>query len=101
MSGVFQALVVVGLFLLTAVVGLATVVMVRRGHRDNTTGSQSGTAYSTGSTLLSIPSSSGGAQIGSSDADQRMKQDSSAEDDLEDLRAKAKTLLASDRKSVV
>ena len=95
MSGVFQALVVVGLFLLTAVVGLATVVMVRRGHRDNTTGSQSGTAYSTGSTLLSIPSSSGGAQIGSSDADPRMKQDSSSEDDLEDLRAKAKTLLAS------
>ena len=40
MSGVFQALIVAGLFLLTAVVGLATVAMVRRGHHDNTGGNQ-------------------------------------------------------------
>ena len=94
MSGVFQALVVVGLFLLTAVVGLATAVMVRRGHHDNTGGSRSG-AGSTGSTLLSSPSSSGVLQIAGSDADPAAKQESSSEADLEDLRAKAKTLLAS------
>ena len=94
MTGVFQALVVVGLFLLTAVVGLATAVMVRRVHHDNT-GTQSGAAPSTTSTLLSSPGSSGVLQIGGSDADRGAKQESSSEADLEDLRAKAKTLLAS------
>jgi ribonucrease Y len=93
-TGVFQALVVVGLFLLTAVVGLATAVMVRRVHHDNT-GTQSGAAPSTTSTLLSSPGSSGVLQIGGSDADRGAKQESSSEADLEDLRAKAKTLLAS------
>ena len=48
MTGVFQALVVVGLFLLTAVVGVATLVMVRRGHHDST-GQQLRTAHSTSS----------------------------------------------------
>jgi ribonuclease Y len=92
-SGVFQALVVVGLFLLTAVVGLATVVMVRRGHHANTGGSQSATTHSAGSTLLSIPSSAG-TGLGS-DVKAGAKPDASSDDDLEDLRAKAKTLLAS------
>ena len=95
MTGVFQALVVVGLFLLTAVVAVATAVMVRRGHHDTADGSQSGAAHSTGSTLLSIPSSSGTTQVGGSDVDSNAKTDTSSEDDLEDLRAKAKTLLAS------
>ena len=70
MTGVFQALVVVGLFLLTAVVGVATLVMVRRGHHDNT-GQQPGATPSTSSTLP-ISSGSAGApptQIGRPDAD--------------------------------
>jgi ribonuclease Y len=91
-TGVFQALVVVGLFLLTAVVATAMAVMVRRGHAG---GSQSGAANSAASTLLSSPGSSGVLQIGGSDADRVGKQESSSEADLEDLRAKAKTLLAS------
>jgi ribonuclease Y len=93
-TGVFQALVVVGLFLLTAVVALATAVMVRRGHQDNTDRHQSA-ARSTESTLLSSPGSAGVLQIGGSDTDPGEKQESSSEADLEDLRAKAKTLLAS------
>jgi ribonucrease Y len=93
-TGVFQALVVVGLFLLTAVVGLATAVMVRRGHHDNTGGIRSA-APSTASTLLSSPGSSGVLRIGGSGADPGAEQESSSEADLEDLRAKAKTLLAS------
>jgi ribonucrease Y len=93
-TGVFQALVVVGLFLLTAVVALATAVMVRRGRQDNTGGSQSAPP-STASTLLSTPGSSGVLRIGGSGADPGAEQESSSEADLEDLRAKAKTLLAS------
>ncbi|HJY44043.1 MAG TPA: ribonuclease Y [Propionibacteriaceae bacterium] len=94
MTGVFQALVVVGLFLLTAVVGVATLVMVRRGHHDNT-GQQPRTAHSTSSTL---PSSSATPttprpQLGRPDAGSGEEETSEAE--LEDLRAKAKTLLAS------
>ena len=92
MTGVFQALVVVGLFLLTAVVGVATLVMVRRGHNDNTR-EQPGAAHST---VLTLPSSSGlagepRAPMGRSDS--RSEESSDAE--LDDLRAKAKTLLAS------
>ena len=94
MTGVFQALVVVGLFLLTAVVGVATFVMVRRGHNDNTR-EQPGAAHPT---VLTLPSSSGSAgeprgQIGPSDAGAGEQESSDAE--LDDLRAKAKTLLAS------
>ena len=94
MTGVFQALVVVGLFLLTAVVGVATLVMVRRGHNDNTR-EQPGAAHST---VLTLPSSSGlagepRAQMGRSDS--RSGEDESSDAELDDLRAKAKTLLAS------
>jgi ribonucrease Y len=96
-TGVFQALVVVGLFLLTAVVALATAVMVRRGQHDNTGGHQSGAAHSTGSTLLSGPSASGTLRTQSDRhaADSDAEEQSASEAELEDLRAKAKTLLAS------
>ena len=91
---VFQALVVVGLFLLTAVVAVTAVVMVRRGHHDDT-GRQPGAAPST---VIALPSSSGSArepraQIGRPDSDPGDDESSDAE--LDDLRAKAKTLLAS------
>ena len=94
MTGAFQALVVIGLFLLTAVVGVATFVTVRRGHHDNT-GQQPG---ATRSTVLTLPPRSGAAgeprtQIGRPDA--RSSEEESSESELEDLRAKAKTLLAS------
>ncbi|HEX5908355.1 MAG TPA: Rnase Y domain-containing protein, partial [Propionibacteriaceae bacterium] len=97
MTGVFQALVVVGLFLLTAVVALATAVMVRRGQHNNTGGHQSGTAHSTGSTLLSSPGASGTlrTQTDRPAADSDTEEQSASEAELEDLRAKAKTLLAS------
>jgi ribonucrease Y len=93
-TGVFQALVVVGLFLLTAVVGVATLVMVRRGHHDNSR-QQPGATRSTSSTLPISSGSPGAAhtQIGRPDADPNEEATSEAE--LEDLRAKAKTLLAS------
>jgi hypothetical protein len=51
-SGVFEALVVVGLFLLIAVVALATMVMARRS-RHNAAGYQNRTLQSTSSTLPS------------------------------------------------
>ena len=97
MSGVFEALIVVGLFLLTAVVGLATVAMVRRGHHDNTSGNQHGATRSTASTLRSNAGSPGAprTQIDRPGADPDAKEQSSSEVELEDLRAKAKTLLAS------
>jgi len=93
-TGVFQALVVVGLFLLTAVVGVATFVMVRRGHNDNTR-EEPRAAHPT---ALTLPSSSGSAgeprgQIGRSDAGAGEQESSDAQ--LDDLRAKARTLLAS------
>jgi ribonucrease Y len=96
-SGVFEALIVVGLFLLTAVVGLATVAMVRRGHHDNASGTQHGATRSTASTLLSNAGSPSAprTQIDRPSADPDAKEQSSSEAELEDLRAKAKTLLAS------
>jgi ribonucrease Y len=93
-TGVFQALVVVGLFLLTGVVAVATLVMVRRGHNDDTA-QQPGAARST---ALALPSGSGStreppAQIGLPDPGSDEEESSDAA--LDDLRAKAKTLLAS------
>jgi ribonucrease Y len=93
-TGVFQALVVVGLFLLTAVAAVATLVMVRRGHNDDT-GQQPRAARST---ALALPSNSGSGgeprvQIASPDA--RSDEEESSDAALDDLRAKAKTLLAS------
>ena len=95
MTGVvFQALVVVGLFLLTAVVGVATLVMVRRGHHDST-GHQLRTAHSTSSTPPSSSATPGTprTQIGRPDAGSG--EEATADAELEDLGAKAKTLLAS------
>jgi ribonucrease Y len=94
-TGVFQALVVVGLFLLTAVVAVATLLMVRRGHNDDTGQGQPGAAHST---ALVLPSNSGSArepraQVGRTDAGPG--EEESADAALDDLRAKAKTLLAS------
>jgi ribonuclease Y len=96
-SGVFEALIVVGLFLLTAVVGLATVAMVRRGHHDNTGGNHHGATRSRASTLQSStgPPSATGTRIDGPDADTDARESSSSEAELEDLRAKAQTLLAS------
>jgi len=96
-SGVFEALIVVGLFLLTAVVGLATVAMVRRGHHDSTGGNQHGATRSTASTLLPSTGSpsAAGTRIARADVDPDAKEESSSEEELEDLRAKAQTLLAS------
>jgi ribonucrease Y len=95
-SGVFEALIVVGLFLLTAAVGLATLALVRRGH-DRTSGNQHGTTRSTASLPLSSAGSPGAprTQIDRSGAHTDAKEQSGSEAELEDLRAKAKTLLAS------
>jgi ribonucrease Y len=96
-GGVFEALIIVGLFLLTAVVGLATVAIVRRGHHDNTGGNRHGATRSTASTLLPSAGSpsAAGTRIDRLDADTDAKEPSSSEAELEDLRAKAQTLLAS------
>jgi ribonucrease Y len=94
-TGVFQALVVVSLFLLTAVVGVATLVMVRRGHHDNP-GQQLRTPPSRLSTLPSSsaqPGTTPRTEIGRPDAGSG--EEATSETQLEDLRAKAKTLLAS------
>jgi ribonucrease Y len=94
-TGVFQALVVISLFLLTAVVGVATLVMVRRGHHDNP-GQQLRTPPSRLSTLPSSsaqPGTTPRTEIGRPDAGSG--EETTSETQLEDLRAKAKTLLAS------
>ncbi len=93
MTGVFQALVVVGLFLLTAVVGVATLVLVRRGHQDNSR-QQPGATHST-SSALPISSGSGAVRTQITRPDAGAGEEATSEAELEDLRAKAKTLLAS------
>jgi ribonuclease Y len=89
-GGVFEALIVVGLFLLIAVVGLATLVMARRG-RHMTGVHQSGTASS-------LHRSSSGAtfgdQIDRDDADSAEEQVHS-DAEVQELRAKAEKLLTS------
>ena len=93
MTGVFQALVVVGLFLLTAVVGVATLVLVRRGHHDSSR-QQPGATHST-SSALPISSGSGADRTQIARPDAGAGEEATSEAELEDLRAKAKTLLAS------
>ena len=96
MSGVFQALVVVGLFLLIAVVGLATIVMARRVRH-------SASPYQTGSgnpTLAAPRSGSGanlvsGAQNDLDDGDSAAEESVRSEAEVEELRARAEKLLAS------
>jgi ribonuclease Y len=100
-TGVFEALIVAGLFLLTAVVGLATVAMVRRGHHDNAGGNQHranqhGAPRST-ATLRSTAGSpsAAGTQIDAPDADPDANEQPGSDAEFDDLRAKAQTLLAS------
>ena len=96
MSGVFQALVVVGLFLLIAVVGLATIVMARRVRH-------SASPYQTGSgnpTVAALRSGSGanlvsGAQNDLDDGDSAAEESVRSEAEVEELRARAEKLLAS------
>ena len=96
MSGVFQALVVVGLFLLIAVVGLATIVMARRVRH-------SASPYQTGSgnpTVAALRSGSGanlvsGAQNDLDDGDSAAQESVRSEAEVEELRARAEKLLAS------
>ena len=101
MTGVFEALIVAGLFLLTAVVGLATVAMVRRGHHDNAGGNQHrsnqhGAPRSTATLQPSAGSpSAAGTQIDGPNADPDANQQASSDAELDDLRAKAQSLLAS------
>jgi len=95
-SGVFQALVVVGLFLLIAVVGLATIVMARRVRH-------SASPYQTGSgnpTVAALRSGSGanlvsGAQNDLDDGDSAAQESVRSEAEVEELRARAEKLLAS------
>jgi ribonuclease Y len=94
-GGVFEALVVVGLFLLTAVVGLATWVLVRRAQQD-TSGHQLAPDRSAASSLLSAPGSLATTSTHARpDADSSAEEGTNSDAELEDLRAKAKTLLAS------
>ena len=96
MSGVFQALVVAGLFLLIAVVGLATIVMARRVRH-------SASPYQTGSgnpTVAALRSGSGanlvsGAQNDLDDGDSAAEESVRSEAEVEELRARAEKLLAS------
>jgi len=95
-SGVFEALIVVGLFLLIAVVALATVVMARRG-RHNVGTYQAGTVHSATSTLRSGPSATvtSGNERDGGDADSSPQGSAHSEGEVEELRAKAEKLLAS------
>ena len=96
MSGVFEALVVIGLFLLIAVVALATVVMARRS-RHNSAGYQTRAVNSAASTLAigtgSVPTPS--SRTDRSPAVSTAMQPGQSEAEVEELRAKAEKLLAS------
>ena len=95
-SGVFEALVVIGLFLLIAVVALATVVMARRS-RHNSAGYQTRAVNSAASTLAtgtgSVPTPS--SRTDRSPAVSTAMQPGQSEAEVEELRAKAEKLLAS------
>jgi ribonucrease Y len=95
-NGVFEALIVVGLFLLIAVVGLATMVMARRG-RHAVGGYPSGTVHTTTSTPRPNSSSSmmSGTHIDRRDGDSATEEQVRSEAEVEELRAKAERLLAS------
>ena len=100
MGGVFEALIVVGLFLLIAVVGLATLVMARRG-RHSTSVYQPGTAQpgttqrrTTGSAFGSTSGTTLGDQANRGDGDSAEQQPRS-EAEVQELRIKAEKLLAS------
>jgi ribonucrease Y len=100
-GGVFEALIVVGLFLLIAVVGLATLVMARRG-RHSTSVYQPGTAQpgttqrkTTGSAFGSTSGTTLGDQADRGDGDSATEQRPHSEAEVQELRVKAEKLLAS------
>ena len=106
MGGVFEALIVVGLFLLIAVVGLATLVMARRGrhaggadqHHAGGADQRSAGVYQpgTGQPGTAVRSPSGatlGDEIDRGEGDSAAEGESQAE--VQVLRTKAEKLLAS------
>jgi ribonuclease Y len=100
-GGVFEALIVVGLFLLIAVVGLATLVMARRG-RHSTSVYQPGTTQpgttqrkTTGSAFGSTSGATLGDQADRGDGDSAAEQQPRSEAEVQELRVKAEKLLAS------
>jgi ribonuclease Y len=96
-NGAFEALIVVGLFLLIGVVGLATLVMARRG-RHGTGAYQPGTAHAAArpGVTRSAGSALAGDQINPGDRNASAAGDqTSSETEVRELRAKAEKLLAS------
>jgi ribonuclease Y len=96
-NGAFEALIVVGLFLLIGVVGLATLVMARRG-RHGTGAYQPGTAHAGGrpGVTQSAGSALAGDQTNRGDGNASAADDqTSSETEVQELRAKAEKLLAS------
>jgi ribonuclease Y len=100
-GGVFEALIVVGLFLLIAVVGLATLVMARRG-RHSTSVYQPGTTQpgttqrkTTGSAFGSTSGTTLGDQADRGDGDSAAEQQPRSPAEVQELRVKAEKLLAS------
>ena len=101
MGGVFEALIVVGLFLLIAVVGLATLVMARRG-RHSTSVYQPGTTQpgttqrkTTGAAFGSTSGTTLGDQADRGDGDSAAEQQPHSDAEVQELRVNAETLLAS------
>jgi ribonucrease Y len=96
-NGAFEALIVVGLFLLIGVVGLATLVMARRGRHGAGT-YQPGTAHAGGRPGVT---QSGGSALAGDQTNRGDRNASAAEDptssetEVQELRAKAEKLLAS------
>jgi ribonuclease Y len=95
-SGVFEALIVVGLFLLIVVVAFATIVMARRS-RNNAGNYQTETVRRNASTVRSGAGSTiaSGSQLAPGLQGDRVDQPTRSEVEAEELRAKAERLLAS------
>ena len=93
MGGVFEALIVVGLFLLIAVVGLATIILARRA-RHNTSVYQLRTDRLAGSARASSGATLG-TQADRGEGDSTAEASSHSEAEVQELRVKAEKLLAS------
>jgi len=92
-GGVFEALIVVGLFLLIAVVGLATIILARRA-RHNTSVYQLRTDQLAGSARASSGATLG-TQADRGEGDSTAEASSHSEAEVQELRVKAEKLLAS------
>jgi ribonucrease Y len=92
-GGVFEALIVVGLFLLIAVVGLATIILARRA-RHNTSVYQLRTDRLAGSARASSGATLG-TQADRGEGDSTAEASSHSEAEVQELRVKAEKLLAS------